>query len=104
MCPPSAALQEPFALECKENPEHGLRLILHFAGNVPGGPGTHTPFLVQLDRCIQLARSTLQAGGPVYYRAQVEALLRFLPPVGCAAKMGARVLGGASGRADESMS
>lgn len=40
-------LKEPLALECKENPEHGLRLILTFE--------PATPFLVPLDRCINLA-------------------------------------------------
>ncbi|XP_031475658.1 uncharacterized protein LOC116247605 isoform X2 [Nymphaea colorata] len=40
-------LKEPLALECKENPEHGLRLILTFE--------PQTPFLVPLDRCIHLA-------------------------------------------------
>ncbi|GJX91387.1 transformation/transcription domain-associated protein-like protein [Tanacetum coccineum] len=42
-------LKEPLALECKENPEHGLRLILTFE--------SETPFLVPLDRCINLAIS-----------------------------------------------
>ncbi|CAN4078750.1 unnamed protein product [Withania somnifera] len=40
-------LKEPLALECKENPEHGLRVILTFEPS--------TPFLVPLDRCINLA-------------------------------------------------
>ncbi|KAI8019703.1 Transcription-associated protein 1 [Camellia lanceoleosa] len=43
----SYAFKEPLALECKENPEHGLRLILTFEPS--------TPFLVPLDRCINLA-------------------------------------------------
>ncbi|KAK4773935.1 hypothetical protein SAY87_028954 [Trapa incisa] len=40
-------LKEPLALECKDNPEHGLRLILTFE--------PQTPFLVPLDRFINLA-------------------------------------------------
>ncbi|XP_074308594.1 transcription-associated protein 1-like isoform X2 [Silene latifolia] len=63
-------LKEPLALECKENPEHGIRVILTFE------PGT--PFLVPLDRCINLAIATvMQKNGPVefFYRKQA---LKFL--------------------------
>ncbi|GAB4848475.1 hypothetical protein Ancab_003180 [Ancistrocladus abbreviatus] len=63
-------LKEPLALECKENPEHGIRVILTFK------PGT--PFLVPLDRCVSLAIATImQKNGAVdsFYRKQA---LRFL--------------------------
>ncbi|KNA06133.1 hypothetical protein SOVF_183880 [Spinacia oleracea] len=63
-------LKEPLALECKENPEHGIRVILTFE------PGT--PFLVPLDRCINLATATvMQKNGHVelFYRKQA---LKFL--------------------------
>ncbi|CAO2831293.1 unnamed protein product [Amaranthus hypochondriacus] len=63
-------LKEPLALECKENPEHGIRVILTFE------PGT--PFLVPLDRCINLAITTvMQKNGHVelFYRKQA---LKFL--------------------------
>lgn len=63
-------LKEPLALECKENPEHGIRVILTFE------PGT--PFLVPLDRCINLAIATvMQKNGHVeiFYRKQA---LKFL--------------------------
>ncbi|GMH24561.1 hypothetical protein Nepgr_026404 [Nepenthes gracilis] len=63
-------LKEPLPLECKENPEHGIRVILTFK------PGT--PFLVPLDRCVSLAIATImQKNGAVdaFYRKQA---LRFL--------------------------
>ena len=63
-------LKEPLALECKENPEHGLRLILTFEPS--------TPFLVPLDRCINLAVAAVtQKNGCVdaFYRKQA---LKFL--------------------------
>ncbi|KAH9611581.1 hypothetical protein KSS87_004438 [Heliosperma pusillum] len=63
-------LKDPLALECKENPEHGIRVILTFE------PGT--PFLVPLDRCINLAIATvMQKNGPIeiFYRKQA---LKFL--------------------------
>ncbi|KAK9678784.1 hypothetical protein RND81_11G233100 [Saponaria officinalis] len=63
-------LKDPLSLECKENPEHGIRVILTFE------PGT--PFLVPLDRCINLAIATvMQKNGPVeiFYRKQA---LKFL--------------------------
>ncbi|XP_022741614.1 transformation/transcription domain-associated protein-like isoform X2 [Durio zibethinus] len=63
-------LKEPLALECKENPEHGLRLILTFEPS--------TPFLVPLDRCINLAVAAVMhkdAGVDSFYRKQA---LKFL--------------------------
>ncbi|XP_051127175.1 transcription-associated protein 1-like isoform X2 [Andrographis paniculata] len=63
-------LKEPLALECKDNPEHGLRLILTFEPS--------TPFLVPLDRCINLAvAAVIQKNGFVdrFYRKQA---LKFL--------------------------
>ncbi|XP_044463478.1 transformation/transcription domain-associated protein-like isoform X2 [Mangifera indica] len=58
-------LKEPLALECKENPEHGLRLILTFEPS--------TPFLVPLDRCINLAVAAVmhkKSGMDAFYRKQ----------------------------------
>ncbi|KAF5199838.1 Transcription-associated protein [Thalictrum thalictroides] len=63
-------LKEPLALECKENPEHGLRLVLTFEPS--------TPFLVPLDRCISLAVATVLQTSPgmdAFYRKQA---LKFL--------------------------
>ncbi|KAJ8771163.1 hypothetical protein K2173_023488 [Erythroxylum novogranatense] len=64
-------LKEPLALECKENPEHGLRLILTFEPS--------TPFLVPLDRCINLAVAAVmhkQSGIDSFYRKQALKFLR----------------------------
>ena len=64
-------LKEPLALECKENPEHGLRLILTFEPS--------TPFLVPLDRCINLAVSAVMnktGGVDSFYRKQALKFLR----------------------------
>ncbi|KAI3451444.1 hypothetical protein Pfo_008109 [Paulownia fortunei] len=64
-------LKEPLALECKENPEHGLRLILTFEPS--------TPFLVPLDRCINLAvAAVMQKSSCVdgFYRKQALKFLR----------------------------
>ncbi|XP_011099839.1 transcription-associated protein 1 isoform X3 [Sesamum indicum] len=64
-------LKEPLALECKENPEHGLRLILTFEPS--------TPFLVPLDRCINLAvAAVMQKNSTVdgFYRKQALKFLR----------------------------
>ncbi|CAL5373324.1 unnamed protein product [Camellia sinensis] len=64
-------LKEPLALECKENPEHGLRLILTFEPS--------TPFLVPLDRCINLAvAAVMQKNSSVdaFYRKQALKFLR----------------------------
>ncbi|XWS45545.1 hypothetical protein CRYUN_Cryun15aG0145700 [Craigia yunnanensis] len=64
-------LKEPLALECKENPEHGLRLILTFEPS--------TPFLVPLDRCINLAVTAVMhkdAGMDSFYRKQALKFLR----------------------------
>lgn len=58
-------LKEPLALECKDNPEHGLRLILTFEPS--------TPFLVPLDRCINLAVAAVinkSNGMDPFYRKQ----------------------------------
>ncbi|KAJ6743970.1 ATAXIA TELANGIECTASIA MUTATED ATM -RELATED [Salix purpurea] len=58
-------LKEPLALECKDNPEHGLRLILTFEPS--------TPFLVPLDRCINLAVAAVinkSNGMDAFYRKQ----------------------------------
>ncbi|KAL8143397.1 hypothetical protein V2J09_016429 [Rumex salicifolius] len=58
-------LKDPLALDCKENPEHGIRVILTFE------PGT--PFMVPLDRFVNLAIATImQKNGPVdaFYRKQ----------------------------------
>ncbi|XP_047320592.1 transformation/transcription domain-associated protein-like [Impatiens glandulifera] len=63
-------LKEPLALECKEIPEHGLRLILTFEPS--------TPFLVPLDRCVNLAVvAVMQKNGCVdpFFRKQA---LKFL--------------------------
>jgi hypothetical protein len=51
------------ALECKENPEHGLWLILTFEPTIS--------FLVPLDRCIYLAIATVMqnsSGVDAFYR------------------------------------
>ncbi|TYH44537.1 hypothetical protein ES332_D11G201700v1 [Gossypium tomentosum] len=64
-------LKEPLALECKENPEHGLRLILTFEPS--------TPFLVPLDRFINLAVAAVMhkdAGMDSFYRKQALKFLR----------------------------
>ncbi|KAK6924485.1 PIK-related kinase, FAT, partial [Dillenia turbinata] len=64
-------LKEPLALECKENPEHGLRLILTFEPS--------TPFLVPLDRCINLAVAAVMnkhGGIDAFYRKQALKFLR----------------------------
>ncbi|XVE87428.1 hypothetical protein DITRI_Ditri18aG0116500 [Diplodiscus trichospermus] len=64
-------LKEPLALECKENPEHGLRLILTFEPS--------TPFLVPLDRCINLAVAAVMhkdAGMDSFYRKRALKFLR----------------------------
>ncbi|KAL8472429.1 hypothetical protein ACS0TY_029584 [Phlomoides rotata] len=64
-------LKEPLALECKENPEHGLRLILTFEPS--------TPFLVPLDRCINLAvAAVMQKSSCVdaFFRKQALMFLR----------------------------
>ena len=59
-------LREPLELEAKQNPEHGLRLILTFK--------PETSFFVPLDRCIQLMRTILQAP-PVPNLKGAEALV-----------------------------
>ncbi|KAF5735955.1 Phosphatidylinositol 3- and 4-kinase family protein with FAT domain isoform 1 [Tripterygium wilfordii] len=64
-------LKEPLALDCKENPEHGLRLILTFEPS--------TPFLVPLDRCINLAVAAVMhksSGMDAFYRKQALKFLR----------------------------
>ncbi|KAG8099235.1 hypothetical protein GUJ93_ZPchr0013g36432 [Zizania palustris] len=63
-------LREPLALECKENPEHGLRLVLTFE--------PATPFLVPLDRCIHFAVSAVMQGSimDAFYRKQALQFIR----------------------------
>ncbi|KAL5822462.1 hypothetical protein ACOSQ3_020378 [Xanthoceras sorbifolium] len=64
-------LKEPLALECKENPEHGIRLILTFEPS--------TPFLVPLDRCINLAVAAVMhnnCGMDAFYRKQALKFIR----------------------------
>ncbi|WVZ66880.1 hypothetical protein U9M48_016041 [Paspalum notatum var. saurae] len=63
-------LREPLALECKENPEHGLRLVLTFE--------PATPFLVPLDRCIHQAVGAVMQGSGMeaYYRKQALQFIR----------------------------
>ncbi|KAK1320678.1 hypothetical protein QJS10_CPA03g02198 [Acorus calamus] len=63
-------LKEPLALDCKENPEHGLRLILTFQ--------PETPFLVPLDRCIYLAVAAVmqKSGIDAFYKKQALKFLR----------------------------
>ncbi|KAJ0907922.1 putative non-specific serine/threonine protein kinase [Helianthus annuus] len=64
-------LKEPLALECKENPEHGLRLLLTFE--------PETPFLVPLDRCINLAIAAVtnkNSSVDAFYRKQALKFLR----------------------------
>ncbi|XP_068325472.1 uncharacterized protein [Pyrus communis] len=64
-------LKEPLALECKENPEHGLRTILTFEPS--------TPFLVPLDRCINLAVEAVMhknSGIDTFYRKQALKFIR----------------------------
>ncbi|GLJ07095.1 hypothetical protein SUGI_0058030 [Cryptomeria japonica] len=64
-------LKEPLALECKENPEHGLRLILTFEPS--------PSFLVPLDRCIYLAIAAVmqnRSSVDAFYRRHALKLLR----------------------------
>jgi transformation/transcription domain-associated protein len=64
-------VKESLALECKDNPEHGLRLILTFEPS--------TPFLVPLDRCINLAVTAVinkNSGMDAFYRKQALMFLR----------------------------
>ncbi|KAH9312038.1 hypothetical protein KI387_027073, partial [Taxus chinensis] len=56
-------LKEPLVLDCKDNPEHGLRLILTFEPS--------PSFLVPLDRCIYLAIAAV-----IPNRLRVDALYR----------------------------
>lgn len=46
-------LKDPLELDLKDNPEHGLRLILTFQPS--------TSFLVPLDRCLALSSQSLLA-------------------------------------------
>ena len=58
-------------MNIKENPEHGLRLILTFEPTIS--------FLVPLDRCIYLAIATVMqnsSGGDAFYRRHALKLLR----------------------------
>lgn len=63
-------LKEPLALECRDNPEYGLRYILTFEPS--------TPFLVPLDRCINLAAAAIMnknGGIDTFYRKKALRLL-----------------------------
>ncbi|XP_048601036.1 transformation/transcription domain-associated protein [Brassica napus] len=63
-------LKEPLTLECRDNPEYGLRLILTFEPS--------TPFLVPMDKFINLAVAAIMQKTPttdVNYRKQA---LKFL--------------------------
>eukprot|EP00898_Chlorokybus_atmophyticus_P003741 jgi/Chlat1/4368/Chrsp29S04524 len=60
-------LKDALQLECKDNPEHGLRLVLTFEPS--------TSFLVPLDRCVVLAKAAVLAPGEAHYRKQA---LRFI--------------------------
>jgi hypothetical protein len=55
-------LKEPIELEYKDNPEHGLRLILKFQTSQPDS--APTSFLVPLDRCISLATNAMTNATP----------------------------------------
>jgi len=63
-------LREPLALESKENPEHGLRLVLTFE--------PATPFLVPLDRCIHQAVGAVMQGNGLeaFYRKKALQFIR----------------------------
>lgn len=64
-------LKEPLALECKENPEHGFRLILMFEPS--------TQFMLPLDHCINLAVTAVKNknnGMDAFYRKQALKFLR----------------------------
>ncbi|XP_024004594.1 transformation/transcription domain-associated protein isoform X2 [Eutrema salsugineum] len=64
-------LKDPLTLECKDNPEHGLRLVLTFEPS--------TPFLVPMDKFINLAvASVIQKNftTEIYYRKQALKFLR----------------------------
>lgn len=63
-------LREPLGLECKENPEHGLRIGLTFESS--------TPFVLPLDQCINLSVSAVKHNNgamSLIYRKQA---LRFI--------------------------
>ncbi|XP_010436242.1 PREDICTED: probable transcription-associated protein 1, partial [Camelina sativa] len=64
-------LKEPLTLECKDNPEHGLRLVLTFAPS--------TPFLVPMDKFINLAVAAViqkNLTTDIYYKKQALKFLR----------------------------
>jgi transformation/transcription domain-associated protein len=63
-------LKEPLALECKEYPEHGLRIILTF--------GPSTQYLVPLDRCIYLAREAIMQNNSDVDASHKRHALKFL--------------------------
>ena len=66
-------LRSPAELEYKENPEHGLRLILTFQPS--------TSFLVPLDRSIALCRAAVNGTGTgaCYFATSQIAMLLLLP-------------------------
>jgi transformation/transcription domain-associated protein len=64
-------LKEPLTLECKDNPEHGLRLVLTFEPS--------TPFLVPMDKFINLAVAAVMQKNlttEIYYKKQALKFLR----------------------------
>ncbi|CAH8274165.1 unnamed protein product [Arabidopsis lyrata] len=64
-------LKEPLTLECKDNPEHGLRLVLTFEPS--------TPFLVPMDKFINLAVAAViekNLTTEIYYKKQALKFLR----------------------------
>ena len=71
-------LAEPLELELKDNPEHGLRLILTFQ--------PQTSFLVPLDRCLALSAQSLLAADsarplpPLALCLLAPACMQKLPP------------------------
>lgn len=63
-------LREPLGLECKENPEHGLRICLTF--------GSSTSFVIPLDRCINLAVSAVKHKNSAMNLIHRKQALRFI--------------------------
>ncbi|XP_010444949.1 PREDICTED: transformation/transcription domain-associated protein-like [Camelina sativa] len=64
-------LKEPLTLECKDNPEHGLRLVLTFEPS--------TPFLVPMDKFINLAVAAViqkNLTTDIFYKKQALKFLR----------------------------
>ena len=55
-----ALLKSPLLLDCKDNPEHGLRFVLTFQ--------QATSFLVPMDRCVLLAQQVIFFRRPKFRR------------------------------------